>query len=276
MSHYSVHFRRAGFTLIELLVVIAIIAILAAILFPVFAQAREKARQVACVSNMSQIMKAAIMYQQDHDGMFHRLINGRFVANPDPNVNQAFGPEDMLLPYIKNGGVFGCPSDPVERVDCSGAIGFPISYSWTHFNKDLAQNAYGVFALCGIGSPCTESQTFYSDSKTDSEIGRPAETVLMYELWNTQSYSRSWTAYRYTTANMAAETFIYPRVATASNCGVPNAARVTYGSHVNASITTYGFADGHVKSMSRKQLIPNGWSVATGGRNLLHWDEQYK
>ena len=61
---------RSGFTLIELLVVIAIIAILAAILFPVFAQAREKARQATCVSNMKQMGSAFAMYVQDYDGTF--------------------------------------------------------------------------------------------------------------------------------------------------------------------------------------------------------------
>ncbi|NUQ70467.1 MAG: prepilin-type N-terminal cleavage/methylation domain-containing protein, partial [Chthonomonadales bacterium] len=69
--------RKAhGFTLIELLVVIAIIAILAAILFPVFAQAREKARQTSCLSNMKQLMTSAMMYVQDYDEKFHRIKCG--------------------------------------------------------------------------------------------------------------------------------------------------------------------------------------------------------
>ena len=66
--------RRRAFTLIELLVVIAIIAILAAILFPVFAQAREKARQTSCLSNLKQLSSAMLMYAQDYDGLFAPVI----------------------------------------------------------------------------------------------------------------------------------------------------------------------------------------------------------
>src|SRR5712671_3772831 len=69
--------QKRAFTLIELLVVIAIIAILAAILFPVFAQAREKARQTSCLSNMNQLGKASLMYVQDYDELLtpHRTVN---------------------------------------------------------------------------------------------------------------------------------------------------------------------------------------------------------
>src|SRR5438552_4097577 len=70
----SSRFQRRGFTLIELLVVIAIIAILAAILFPVFAQAREKARQISCVSNQKQIGTATMMYIQDYDELFPTAV----------------------------------------------------------------------------------------------------------------------------------------------------------------------------------------------------------
>lgn len=91
---------RRGFTLIELLVVIAIIAILAAILFPVFARAREKARQASCLSNVKQCMLAVLMYASDHDDYLPtRTGEGPFTW-----------PMQAVEPYIKNDGVLICPT----------------------------------------------------------------------------------------------------------------------------------------------------------------------
>src|SRR3982750_3360923 len=89
---------RSGFTLIELLVVIAIIAILAAILFPVFAQAREKARQTACMSNVKQIGTALTMYVQDYEETMPRAFSGGTAASPGRDWSTD------LIPYIKAGG----------------------------------------------------------------------------------------------------------------------------------------------------------------------------
>ncbi len=108
-----------GFTLIELLVVIAIIAILAAILFPVFAQAREKARQISCLSNLSQQGLAANMYVQDYDetyplGLYFTTQNGKPCAVPSYNA---------LVPYQKNAQVEVCPSDGSPfKVDTAVAV----------------------------------------------------------------------------------------------------------------------------------------------------------
>ena len=105
MSH---HQKRSAFTLIELLVVIAIIAILAAILFPVFAQAREKARAVTCLSNAKQLGLGLMMYLQDYD----EKVLPRYQACPSTGPT---GPTqklwtDTLMPYIKNQGIFVCIS----------------------------------------------------------------------------------------------------------------------------------------------------------------------
>lgn len=99
-----------GFTLIELLVVIAIIAILASILFPVFAQAREKARQTQCLSNGKQMGVALMAYAQDYDETLP-LAGITYIVGS--SVNDLRNPKwmDLLQPYIKNDAVFNCPSD---------------------------------------------------------------------------------------------------------------------------------------------------------------------
>jgi prepilin-type N-terminal cleavage/methylation domain-containing protein/prepilin-type processing-associated H-X9-DG protein len=98
--------KRRGFTLIELLVVIAIIAILAAILFPVFAKAREKARQASCLSNVKQIMLSVLSYVQDYDETLF------FVHHYDQvgDGGRLMWPAIRLMPYVKNEQVFLCPS----------------------------------------------------------------------------------------------------------------------------------------------------------------------
>ncbi len=109
---------RRGFTLIELLVVIAIIAILAAILFPVFAKAREKARQSSCSSNVKQASLAFMQYAQDYDErMCPRYYNNGTGYNWVP---------DLLMPYVKNTQVFKCPSVTAS------ANQYPYGYNQTY------------------------------------------------------------------------------------------------------------------------------------------------
>ncbi|HZO87569.1 MAG TPA: prepilin-type N-terminal cleavage/methylation domain-containing protein [Chthonomonadaceae bacterium] len=117
---------KSGFTLIELLVVIAIIAILAAILFPVFAQARERARAVSCLSNTKQLGLAEMMYAQDYDETYW--------SNPWPGGGISPGNceapacagttfwSDLLMPYIKNTGIFDCPSNSDTLFDTANYV----------------------------------------------------------------------------------------------------------------------------------------------------------
>jgi len=128
--------KRRGFTLIELLVVIAIIAILAAILFPVFAQAREKARQTACISNTKQIGTAVILYVQDYDEVFPFSDNFAILipGSPVQGNYQYWG--DAIAPYVRNGGTSNHPTlqggtgnyGPYQR--CPSFIQGWTGYAW--------------------------------------------------------------------------------------------------------------------------------------------------
>ncbi len=131
--------RMSGFTLIELLVVIAIIAILASILFPVFARAREKARQTSCLSNVKQLVLGMIMYAQDYDECFPQATSN---WTPDP---EHVAPGDgltwdyALLPYLKNEKILVCPSHAVACA-CSACDVRARGYAQTHYTTlDLSR-----------------------------------------------------------------------------------------------------------------------------------------
>jgi prepilin-type N-terminal cleavage/methylation domain-containing protein/prepilin-type processing-associated H-X9-DG protein len=129
--------KRRGFTLIELLVVIAIIAILAAILFPVFAQAREKARQATCLSNFKQIGLGVMMYVQDWDETYPISRLKALPAGSDCN-QKIITWKAETAPYVKNLNVYKCPSNPhnnqpdeTKGDDSVGLPVFPISYAYS-------------------------------------------------------------------------------------------------------------------------------------------------
>src|SRR3569833_622500 len=105
--------KLRGFTLIELLVVIGIIAVLSAILFPVFAQAREKARSIACLSQSKELSLAVIAYAQDYDEKVCGGIDG-YGGRPVAGGEGGSGWAGQVFPYVKSVGVFRCPSDPTS------------------------------------------------------------------------------------------------------------------------------------------------------------------
>lgn len=137
--------KASGFTLIELLVVIAIIAILAAILFPVFAQAREKARQTACLSNAKQIGTASMMYAQDYDDVLPETGWQGPCSSPaggggtDAEFSGVFAFPIAIQPYTKNLGILACPSDPDKG-------GFEKQGSLCYEKQLLAANIPGAYA----------------------------------------------------------------------------------------------------------------------------------
>jgi len=149
--------KSRGFTLTELLVVIAIIAILAAILFPVFAKVREKARQTTCLSNEKQIGLGLLQYVQDYDE------NYGIGAQNDRGAGWA----GEVLPYIKEGKIFTCPSDPTVAGGQNSAISYAFSQST-------------IWAAPGCNAPTTLS-----------EFTAPAVTVMLLEVANVAWFPRN-------------------------------------------------------------------------------------
>ncbi len=147
--------RKTGFTLIELLVVIAIISILAAILFPVFARARENARRTSCLSNQKQLGLGMIQYAQDNDEKFPNL------ANAGTGQNGFYTWDDAIEPYVKSKAVYQCPSVSDKNTRA-------YSMNWW-----VAGSAISVW---GTALP--------SNTATLASITRAANTVLLIEQSN--------------------------------------------------------------------------------------------
>ena len=129
--------RFACFTLIELLVVIAIISVLAAILFPVFATAREKARATSCLSSQKQVGLGILQYVQDFDENyplgFYQALDGTFSASKTPTSWPR-----IIQPYVKSAAIFRCPSDTSDSGNIPGTgdtpeTRFPVSYAYNYF-----------------------------------------------------------------------------------------------------------------------------------------------
>ena len=211
---------RKGFTLIELLVVIAIIAILAAILFPVFARAREKARATSCLSNVKQIGLAIEMYKTDYDGRYCFSSN----CNPTQTWYDAF-----LAPYINNEQVVTCPSTP----------NWPLGYAYNV--------RFGYMpGLCW--SPPRTGPTY--EGLPESQVRDPAQRIVLTEA--SLPYCRNRHVLGYDDAKAVAYSYrFYPRF-------TPEQMNECYnypetGIH-NGGLNN-AFADGHAKWLSVGELM---------------------
>ena len=224
-----------GFTLIELLVVIAIIAILAAILFPVFARAREKARQTSCLSNVKQLTLGCKMYMQDYDEYFlfaqgsnvQRITGGYYAEFYYKDPSREYYPiwPDLVMPYVANKQIFRCPSKK------SDWIGY----------------GYNVYLgyVCGHDS---RSGPLY-DGVALGDIAKPAEHAMIIDHQDTDTYSR-WAWYR------AWASLTRP---TSGGWEPPH----NGGANV-------GCVDGHAKWYKQEQFM---WSDY-GGRLNWHYDDE--
>lgn len=147
---------RRGFTLIELLVVIAIIAILAAILFPVFAQARDSARQTTCLNDQKQLGTALMMYAQDYDENYPSWSfatgAGKLFSDPRFKIWSYSTWVDAVMPYVKNNQVFACPNGPKTGPNfVFGPPGgqFPINLAINEYVENRDHGFSSIAALSG-------------------------------------------------------------------------------------------------------------------------------
>jgi prepilin-type N-terminal cleavage/methylation domain-containing protein/prepilin-type processing-associated H-X9-DG protein len=214
---------QSAFTLIELLVVIAIIAILAAILFPVFAQARGKARQVACLNNTKQIATAIYMYVQDYDETLPYEIQ-RNITTWD----------EALYPYTKNVGVYVCPSDSIRAKGNNSDN--PTSYFCNQ--AVLRSNTSGTTAPRSLAA-----------------LDAPADTIAMAEVNYTPTASGGpGTGFR---SYLLCTSGVPHTLATIMAPGSHAKMRIAYNRHNEGA--NYVFVDGHAKWHRLEQTVSPTW-----------------
>jgi prepilin-type N-terminal cleavage/methylation domain-containing protein/prepilin-type processing-associated H-X9-DG protein len=227
--------KSEAFTLIELLVVIAIIAILAAILFPVFTKAREKARQTACLSNNRQMGTALLLYCQDYDETLPPRVNR--IAGV---YYEALSWRRLLHPYVKNEQVFGCPSNPFSDRRARDSTDADLTLAGLPLTSPRFPISYAINGQDGVPTPMRRSdQAAYSQA----ELPRPAETLMIGE------YTRDNTEMH------------LGRIAL-DNSG----SKQMYSGH--SGFANYVFADGHTKALKPTATCgPNNsnnmWYVST-------------
>ena len=250
------HQRRRGFTLIELLVVVAIIAILAAILFPVFAQAREKARTASCQSNLSQIVKGLQMYTQDYD---ETLVPCRIWGTG--GINAAYplwrsGVWDNLIqPYLKNTQVLQCPSwkisNPPLYPDFVNTYG--MNYRLTQFRPtgtidDAPALWFQSISQSQLKAPAntiwiTDTAWVLNPTAMPVHNEDPSLWTLLINSWNPQGYVR------------------FPQDPPGTMSGGGNYVSTAYqgdpwrSAPIHQGGTNVAYCDGHVKWHKTSQLV---------------------
>jgi prepilin-type N-terminal cleavage/methylation domain-containing protein/prepilin-type processing-associated H-X9-DG protein len=191
VKRYNNRPQRPGFTLIELLVVIAIISILAAILFPVFARARENARRASCQSNLKQIGLGLLQYVQDYDERYPTHLRtggpGSLGAGIIPASDGAYGWYQQIHPYIKSTQLFNCPSSAAPAVTYTGSYIQTLSYGYaTQFWRGRLAQTVGLpsAALTSpVVTPMVMDSAFYltvaQSGQTATPVARHLDTVNM-------------------------------------------------------------------------------------------------
>jgi prepilin-type N-terminal cleavage/methylation domain-containing protein/prepilin-type processing-associated H-X9-DG protein len=221
--------KTKGFTLIELLVVIAIIAILAAILFPVFAQARDKARSATCLSNLKQMALGLRMYAQDYDDLYppHRLGTGA-------KYPQLYTWKAAIFPYLKNIDFQRCPSNAFNRIPKEGET------NWVErgepFPRSYCMNSAGL-----------NDNIF--NARSDAAVDRPAELIAICEC-----------RYGYPNVHPAKETWSSFKYSDGWN-PTPDSAQGVLQTH--QGLSNFVFLDGHVKAHRPIQTVLQQNSLRT-------------
>lgn len=249
--------RKYAFTLIELLVVIAIIAILAAILFPVFASAREKARQTACASNERQITLASLQYCQDYDGIYPYGTVGI------PNIyicQDSMGWAGQIYPYVKATGVFVCPDDPqASNSDATSYVennnlctGVNLASNTLDCNSaKLTSPAVTVEFFEGSGGTTT-----FAPGETTSPVGDGTSCTYQYNV----SAAPTGPEYVYGDTGPLSNNGSAPCSITPSGSGAGPDPHFLNGRHSGGS--NYAFYDGHVKWL-HGTAVSSGYNAAT-------------
>lgn len=205
---------RHGFTLVELLVAVTIIAVLAAILFPVFAKARDKARQAHCQSNLRQMTAAVLMYASDYDDQ-----------TPSANFRA-----DLILiqPYLKNQDVFRCPSDSGYYDVCGDHI------TGSHLPSVRIPNGY-VANACFFGGAWFPSPNPYRSHRLE-EFDQPTEMPIYADHHGNHGIvlPSVWPGH------------VFP--AHPDDGGTNGSCRIR---HRHTGTCSFGFGDGHVKPLSK-------------------------